>query len=253
MEKERVLREVDLERMTAHTLEMSEDAARSATEEAQARHASSLIEVKKDHALKRAKNAKRMAALQKELGAAQAASHRLEAGVEEVLADAAAAHEAEISELKSNAVSELERAIKSQSAQKDSPPKTSASLSDVAKRLEIPTQKRLSSETGRTKNRFQDLSSRDKEALVISTIRCVEKVIQSAFPRDSEAFAAAVFDSHGLRALFPALRDIETSCRALAHIFSTMGLNLSSFLETNFRRHHTRQLAERLASGLKAY
>ena len=65
LEKERVLREVDLERMTAHTLEMSEDAARSATEEAQARHASSLIEVKKDHALKRAKNAKRMAALQK--------------------------------------------------------------------------------------------------------------------------------------------------------------------------------------------
>ena len=32
LEKERVLREVDLERMTAHTLEMSEDAARSATE-----------------------------------------------------------------------------------------------------------------------------------------------------------------------------------------------------------------------------
>ena len=57
-----------------------------------------------------------MAALQKELGAAQAASHRLEAGVEEVLADAAAAHEAEISELKSNAVSELEQAIESQSA-----------------------------------------------------------------------------------------------------------------------------------------
>ncbi len=107
LEKERVLREVDLERMTAHTLEMSEDAARSATEEAQARHASSLIEVKKDHALKRAKNAKRMAVLQKELGAAQAASHRLEAGVEEVLAGAAAAHEAEIPEFKSNAVSEL--------------------------------------------------------------------------------------------------------------------------------------------------
>ena len=218
LEKQRVLREVDLEMMTARALEMSEDAARCATEEAQARHAATLIEAKKDHALKRAENAKRLAVLQKQLGAAQAASHRLEAGVEELLADAAAAREAEVSELKSKvdgAVSELARALKNQSAQKDSPPKTPASLSDVAKRLEIPTQKRLSSETGRTKNRFQDLSSRDKTTLVNSTIRCVEKIIQSAFPRDSEAFAAAVFDSHGFRALFTALRDLENRVKEL--------------------------------------
>ena len=74
LEKERVLREVDLERMTARALEMSEEAVRSATKEAQARHAAILIEVKKGQALKRAENAKRLAALQKQLGAAKAAS-----------------------------------------------------------------------------------------------------------------------------------------------------------------------------------
>ena len=218
LEKERALREVDLERMTARALEMSEEAARSATEEAKARHAAILIEVKRGQALKRAENAKRLAVLQKQLGAAQAASHRLEAGVEELLADAAAAREAEVSELKSKidgAVSELARALKNQSAQKDSPPKTPASLNDVAKRLEIPIEKRLSSETGRTKNRFQDLSSRDKATLVNGTIRCVEKIIQSAFSRDSEAFAAAIYDSHGFRALFPALRDLENRVEEL--------------------------------------
>ena len=218
LEKERALREVDLERMTAHALEMSEEAARSATEEAKARHAAILIEVKRGRALKRAENAKRLAVLQKQLGAAQAASHRLEAGVEELLADAAAAREAEVSELKSKvdgAVSELARALKNKSAQKDSPPKTPASLNDVAKRLEIPIEKRLSSETGRTKNRFQDLSSRDKATLVNGTIRCVEKIIQSAFSRDSEAFAAAIYDSHGFRALFPALRDLENRVEEL--------------------------------------
>ena len=218
LEKERVLREVDLERMTARALEMSEEAVRSATKEAQARHAAILIEVKKGQALKRAENAKRLAALQKQLGAAKAASHLLEAGVEELLAEAAAAHEAEVSELKSKidgAVSEHARALKNQSAQKESPPNTLATLSEVAKRLEIPTQKRLSSEIGRTKSSFQDLSSRDKAALVYSTIRCIEKIIHSAFPRDPEAFAAAVSGSRGFRTTFPAVRDLENRVEEL--------------------------------------